>query len=270
MPEIASGHWRQKAAAWRRPDNGDPLGGIRAETFLWTLTDLMTLLLVFFVLLYANAVHTPAPGPASATLAGHGVVASGAAGIFPDAAAIISPTETPAKPPQRQERVRPAEELPSAIERTGRRMVSELSDRFNRDFYVRWEDRLPVIVLGERITFDAGEALLLNGAQEDLQRVARAIRTQPACQVVVTGHTDDRPINTHTYPSNWELSAARAASVAKMLVENGVPPGQVLIQGRSEFKPLVANTDATGRRTNRRVEIALKPPGAQPSAPAAP
>jgi len=112
-------------------------------------------------------------------------------------------------------------------------------------------------VLGERITFNAGEANLLVGARDAFKRVARLITGIDGCRVVVTGHTDNRPIHTPTYPSNWELSAARAASVAKALMKNGVTAGQLVIQGQSQFKPLVSNTTEENRRTNRRVEISL-------------
>jgi chemotaxis protein MotB len=76
-------------------------------------------------------------------------------------------------------------------------------------------------------------------------------------RIIVSGHTDDIAIHTPRFPSNWELSAARAASVAKFLVSRGVAPQRLIIQGKSKFHPLVANTSDNNRRTNRRVEISL-------------
>lgn len=99
--------------------------------------------------------------------------------------------------------------------------------------------------------------MLLPGAHNALNRVAQVILRMANCRVMVTGHTDDRPVQTRTFPSNWELSAARAASVAKALMENGISPDALVIQGKSRFNPLVANTSAENRRINRRVEISL-------------
>jgi chemotaxis protein MotB len=74
---------------------------------------------------------------------------------------------------------------------------------------------------------------------------------------VVSGHTDNTPINTEQYPSNLELSSARAINVAKFLIDNGVSPHRVSIQGFSEYRPLFENTSHKNRQANRRVEIAL-------------
>jgi chemotaxis protein MotB len=74
---------------------------------------------------------------------------------------------------------------------------------------------------------------------------------------VVSGHTDNRPIQTKKYPSNLELSASRAINVAKFLMENSVDPQRVSIQGFSEYRPLLENTTPQNRQKNRRVEIAL-------------
>ena len=70
-------------------------------------------------------------------------------------------------------------------------------------------------------------------------------------------HDRGNGFHTNAFPSNWELSAGRAASVARALIESGVSPGQLTIQGQSQFKPLVSNSNDTDRRTNRRVEISL-------------
>ena len=198
--------------------------------------------------------------------------ASGSVGIFPESAITVPITAIRPRPPQtpQPETSTPpdaAEDVPSEAERASRQMVADLESRFARDFYIWWEDRRPVIVLGERITFNAGEALLLEEAGDALKRVARAIAAHSACRVMVTGHTDDRPINTRAFPSNWELSAARAASVAKALIDNGVSPRQVIIRGQAEYKPLVHNTTTDGRRINRRVEISLISPASDAARP---
>lgn len=235
------------------------------DTFLWSLADLMTLLLIFFVMLYADSIeHAPAVTIATSgqTPVEQPTVADDEWGVFPEGASrmAITPSEgvdaqpRPNDPPAVQT---PAPELDASVENANRRIVADLEDSFSKDFYVRWEDRQPVLVLGERISFNAGEALLLKNARRTLKRVARMISHWGDCRVVVAGHTDDLPISTPAFPSNWELSAARAASVAKVLMAHGVAPQQMIIQGQSEFKPLLANTSEENRRANRRVEISL-------------
>jgi outer membrane protein OmpA-like peptidoglycan-associated protein len=144
------------------------------------------------------------------------------------------------------------------VEPLNREIMKSLEDSFSNDFYVRWDQKQPVFVLGERITFNVGDAMLLADSQSALKRIADLIAPLRHYRVIVSGHTDDAAIRTPIFPSNWELSAARAASVAKYLASNGVAPQQLVIQGKSEFHPLVANTSAAHRRTNRRVEIYLE------------
>jgi chemotaxis protein MotB len=73
----------------------------------------------------------------------------------------------------------------------------------------------------------------------------------------VDGHTDSRPINNLIYPSNWELSAARAISVAKFLISRGIPAGRVSAAGFAEFQPLDQGEDEIAYRRNRRIELKL-------------
>ncbi|BBO83670.1 chemotaxis protein MotB [Desulfosarcina ovata subsp. sediminis] len=239
------------------------------DTFLWTLTDIMTLLLIFFVLLYSNAVQQSPIPPASVETANAETQieaidkdVSGASGLMPEQTKVVAVVQEEIVPAATENP--PDSDAPQSQMSVGKvsaaangKLLADLENSFSEDFYVRWEDRQPVIVLGERITFNQGEATLLADAQDALKRVAGSIARIDGCQVMVTGHTDDRPIRTHAFPSNWELSAARAASVAKALMASGVAPERMMIQGKAAFKPLVANTSEQNRRTNRRVEIAL-------------
>ncbi|MGB5986864.1 MAG: flagellar motor protein MotB, partial [Desulfobacterales bacterium] len=132
-----------------------------------------------------------------------------------------------------------------------------LDDRGDQAFAVRWEARRPVIVLGEQITFNEGTAELLTPFMPVLGTIAQRLAEHPDYQIEVAGHTDDTPIHTSQYPSNWELSAARAVNVARFLIERGVNPQRVSFEGFAEFQPLAPNTTAAQRQRNRRVEISL-------------
>ena len=231
-----------------------------ADAFLWSMADLMTLLLVFFVLLYANAINRPEIAAQESEQASTTVASS--SGIHSDRL----PEVPPADSVPTDETVAPNPEPPAAnlqfqeedpVEPLNQAMINDLKESFSNDFYVRWDEKQPVFVLGERITFNIGDAKLLTDAQSALKRIADWIAPQRHYQIIVSGHTDDIAIRTPRFPSNWELSAARAASVAKFLASHGIVPQRLIIQGKSEFHPLVANTSDENRRANRRVEISL-------------
>jgi len=231
------------------------------ESFLWSMADLMTLLLVFFVLLYANAINRPESAAQEAERENTTVTSPSAihSGLPPKAhpSESIPPGKTMPPNPVQPAATRQPPELKDPVEPLNQSMVNSLKDSFSSDFYVRWDEKQPVFVLGERITFNIGDAALLADSQSALKRIADLIAPQDHYRVIVSGHTDDIAIRTMRFPSNWELSAARAASVAKFLTSRGVAPKRLIIQGKSEFYPLVANTSDKNRRANRRVEISL-------------
>ncbi len=78
--------------------------------------------------------------------------------------------------------------------------------------------------------------------------------------IQVEGHTDNIPISTEQYPSNWELSTARAIAVAKIMMKNGVSSDKINVAGYGEYKPLVENNNSTNREKNRRIELKLTQP----------
>lgn len=119
-----------------------------------------------------------------------------------------------------------------------------------------------VIVLAERITFASAGAELTPQVRDLLIKLAR-LAAAAELRVRVAGHTDDRPVHGGRLVSNWELSAGRAAAVAKFLIRSGVTADRVSIQGFAATRPVADNDSAFGRAKNRRVEIRLSlPPGA--------
>ncbi len=107
------------------------------------------------------------------------------------------------------------------------------------------------------ILFDSGSATLTRDAEFVIKRIA-AVLSRFRNAILVEGHTDDRPIRTALFPSNWELSAARAASVVHVLTQSGVPGGQVTVVGFAEFRPVASNGTAEGRNANRRVLVVVR------------
>src|SRR5690554_4942497 len=104
-----------------------------------------------------------------------------------------------------------------------------------------------------------------------IQIIERVVVVLASCDgdVVVSGHSDDRPISSSQYRSNWDLSAARAVSVVHELVLNRkIPADRVIAAGRAETQPLVPNDSAENRARNRRVEISIRDPECSDSVPA--
>lgn len=114
--------------------------------------------------------------------------------------------------------------------------------------------------IDSEILFDSGQAALAGTGDELIERLATVLRSAPAHRVVVEGHTDNVPIRSERYPSNWELSTGRAATVARRLIERGIDPSRLSATGHADTRPLASNGDAQGRARNRRVELLIEPP----------
>ncbi len=117
-----------------------------------------------------------------------------------------------------------------------------------------------VIRFTGQLLFNLGEADIREEGEDVLLRVADIIREVPN-DVLVEGHTDNLPINTPEFPSNWELSTARATRVIRYFIENeDIDPDRLSASGYSEYQPLRPNDTPENRAENRRVEIVLLNP----------
>jgi chemotaxis protein MotB len=151
--------------------------------------------------------------------------------------------------------------------------VQELA-RYRSDFFGKLRealgDRPDFQVVGDRfvfasdVLFDSGSAALKPEAAPQLDKLAAALQELEtkippdiAWVMRVDGHTDIRPILTPEFPSNWELSSARAISVVRYLMENGVPANRLVAAGFAEFQPLDAGDSDEALRKNRRIELKL-------------
>ena len=151
--------------------------------------------------------------------------------------------------------------------------VQELA-RYRSEFFGRLRevlgDRSDIQIVGDRfvfqseVLFDSGSAEIGENGKEKLAQFANTLK-EIAAKIPddikwilrVDGHTDDVPIATSRFPSNWELSTARAISVVKFLVEQGIPPDRLVAAGFGEFQPLDTRDDEIARRRNRRIEMKL-------------
>lgn len=118
------------------------------------------------------------------------------------------------------------------------------------------------LTMVESILFDSGKADVKEEGSEALKKVAEVLKNTTDQEIIVAGYTDNVQIGgklAKTYPSNWELSAARAISVVKILVDDGVDPKLLSASGFSEYRPVADNETPEGRAKNRRMEIILMP-----------
>ncbi len=172
------------------------------------------------------------------------------------------------------------EEQQSMIVDLGTRLNQALATRvqelanYRSEFFGRLRQvlgqRADVQIVGDRFVFQSevlfasGSADLGDSGREQLRTLASTLREIAATipsdidwVLRVDGHTDKRPIHTAQFPSNWELSTARATSVVKFLIEAGLPPNRLVAAGFGEFQPLDLRDDEIGYRRNRRIEFKL-------------
>lgn len=137
--------------------------------------------------------------------------------------------------------------------------LTRLVNQYNYSAHITLEEneRGITIHILDDILFQSGKADLSAGSQLVLSRLSVILKKLPN-DFRVEGHTDDVPINSALFPSNWHLSVARALNTAYYLVNNeGLPPEKVSIVGNSEYKPIASNETLEGRASNRRVDIVI-------------
>lgn len=112
------------------------------------------------------------------------------------------------------------------------------------------------IELSSQILFASGDARLIPHAQVLLQKIAAILANYPN-PINVEGYTDDQPINTERFPSNWELSATRAVSVVHLFARSGIDPERIAAIAYGEHRPIASNATPAGRKKNRRVVVTV-------------
>jgi chemotaxis protein MotB len=126
--------------------------------------------------------------------------------------------------------------------------------------------------MAEKVLFASGSAVVNADGKKALQKVAEALKDVKGRIIRVEGHTDIVPIHTERFPSNWELSSARAIAVVRYLQERGLDPAALGAAGYAQYQPIAPNDTPEGKAQNRRIEISLAAPSsalpeARPPAP---
>lgn len=223
-----------------------------AERWLLTYADLITLLMVFFVVLYsmssADTTKFKAVSAALQQAFNLDVLQGQAPTSIGDGSAL---------PSQPADTLISASDVPQVAQIKNKVLAALEGATQVPDVEVTTDREGVVIRLSGSYLFDSGRAELKPNSLAVLDAVATVIRPLEN-EVRIDGHTDSLPIDSARYPTNWELSTARALAVTRYLSESdNVRAGRLIAAGFGEFRPLVSNDTRDGRAKNRRVEIHL-------------
>lgn len=256
--------------------------GSHAPAWIVTFADLATLLLTFFILLLSFAEmdiekYRAMANSMSVAFGSSNVLAEDIGGspltlIESESVSPPQPSEQPSDEPEfiderGEERVSTG--VSAGIVELTSRLIRELEPEVASEaLNISYDTEQVVIRFAEDATFRSGDAAI---KREMIPIIERVVDVLANCSgdVMVSGYTDDRPIISSRYRSNWDLSAARAVSVVHELVLNRqVPAERVTAVGRAETNPLAPNNSPENRARNRRVEIAIQKPECEKSIPA--
>lgn len=217
------------AAAPRRPlESGrfarwhlEPATVAEEEGWLLTYLDVITLLLVMMVVMLSFA------GPAK-----HGAPVSATTAAMPLAAVKPEPEADP--------------------------LAGLPLDGLGKNIEVVVKKGTVSFRISSELLFSSGEANLSAPGLAVLSRLVPVLDRGAGYRVVVEGHTDNEPIQTDRFPSNWELSTGRAASVVRYLQSQGIKPARMRATGYADTRPVASNAHLQGRAANRHVEVTLE------------
>lgn len=213
----------------RKRQNSSESEGQHRDRWLLSYADLVTLLLALFIVMYAASDHERAKAIADSFSAQ--TSSGGGDGILPEN---NSPEDKTNKFEQK------LTSNPVLVSKTKMNQTS-------RGF---------VVSLSEAGFFAAGDAVVSQEAAEVIDSISESLKDSKV-EIRVEGHTDSTPISNSRYPSNWELSTARASSVLLRLTEKGIAPERLSAAGYSGFQPVADNATPEGRAQNRRVDVVI-------------
>jgi chemotaxis protein MotB len=248
------------------------------ERWLVSFADMMTLLFCLFMVLFAiSSVNTSKLEALASSLqeALSGKIMSGGQAVMETGSA-TPPEQAQATPPipaltpmaalasgtpaqssaEQNQRARAEEEQLQQL----RKRIESLAKQEHVSANVKASVRprgLVVELLTDRVFFDSGQAEVKPHAQQLLTKIGRIIAGERTHPVVIEGHTDSRPISSPQFPSNWELSGARAGAVVRIFQGTGVNPKRMSTQGFASQVPVASNATAAGQSRNRRVVAVL-------------
>lgn len=225
------------------------------ERWLVSYADFITLLFAFFVVMYSIS---------SINEGKYKVLSDSLTGVFNQPDRAIKPIPIGEERPRttmpevsQVDEPRPSETPSDPLQEIAQGMRDAFGEMIMSDeMTVRGNELWVEIELNSSLLFPSGDAIPTDRAFTIIEKIAKILAPYEN-PVHIEGFTDNLPINTPQFPSNWELSTARAASIVRMLAMDGVNPGRLAAVGYGEFQPLADNATAEGRTRNRRVVLVI-------------
>ena len=238
----------------RRKGHGG--GHNNSERWLLTYADLITLLLALFIVMFAmSSLDAKKYDALSTSLTSAFHVTSGANDGALDASSQVLPASGSA--PILSGGNPEFQELQEAMQQLRERITRENGVEASKGVSMAINQRGLVISLANTSFFDLGEATLRPEAYKTLRTIAGTLAFEKRA-IMVEGHTDNVPITTARFPSNWELSTLRATTVVRTLITDfKLPPKRLSAAGYGEYYPVASNATPEGRAKNRRVDIVI-------------
>ena len=232
------------------------------ERWLVSYADFITLLFAFFVVMYAISsvnegkyrVLSSALNTAFSDIQGDSAAVIG----LNSPAGILGPAHPPAKTGAVNDRG--SEQKREKLRNMARELKESLAGLVKDGQIHMTEGAFGLTIdINASLLFASGEARLNPVAEKTLAAIAQVL-ARSEFPIAVEGHTDNSPISSAQFPSNWELSAVRAASVVRVFADNGVSPGRLTATGYAEQRPVADNATPDGRQRNRRVAVTIAAP----------
>jgi chemotaxis protein MotB len=236
------------------------------ERWLLTYADMITLLMALFMVLFSiSSVNTSKYKSLTQSLkdafSGH---------VLPGGKSIMKSGADNAKVPASSSLINPVKPAPQSNKAEEQKTEEEFQKiKRQIDAYAKSHGfasqvqttvsrrGLVVRLLTDKVVFDTGQAVLKQGAEGLLTGVGHAINIDKTHPIMVEGHTDNVPISGSQFPTNWELSTARASVVVRFLIRVGIDRYRLGAAGYANLYPVASNSTESGRSKNRRVEIVL-------------
>ncbi len=225
------------------------------DRWLISYADFITLLFAFFVVMYAISAVNESKYRVLASTLGSAFGKGGPTVEMP----VPQLTEAPLPPEVRQRSLKEQQAIEEQEHMTtvANNLLEAMGPLVKEGKVRLTQSRRGVsIEINANVLFEAGRAELQPESLAVLRAVAQTLKNEPF-KLEVTGHTDDVPIRSPLFASNWELSAVRATSVVRLLAENGIASGRLYAIGREASQPIASNATPEGRARNRRVELMI-------------
>lgn len=221
-----------------------------APSWMVTYADLMTLLLVFFILLFAMSEVEVGKFKAVSVSITDALTSQGLS--------VLEGTDAPI--PNESTNITPPAPIPMPAQASGfLDDIKQLITRKQLDYVVVYQegDKIVIRIEGKAL-FRSGDVHIQASAKGALREIYGLFKAYPDYLINIKGHTDNIPIKSVRFPSNWELSAVRATTILRYFIDRGIDPKRLTATGYADLVPITDNKNANNRALNRRVEFVLE------------